>query len=552
MAISLNALELIGIFLFGVIGVITIEGVSGIESPRSTNQLLELLNLKTSTLQTQVTTIAGIALAFLIARSAISLLYFRRLNFFMARKSANVSTRFFKRLMSSTLDIFEKRSVQHWYLGLTKGVNALFVKIPSAFVSILVDVFLLAFIVIALLVFDPIVGILSVTFMLLVAMLFFVSSGRRVIKLAEREFSLEGSSSQDFIDLLDGFKEYTRNALVNHRIDLIGSSWIKQSDMTARLALIPILSKYLFEGAILIGIFVFSATMFLLFDATVAFGGIAAFLVASTRIMPGLARIQSNLNVINSAFASVRSLNNISNDFETFSKTFSIVDEESSFHLVAAGCLEIENLVYKNSNISLYCNFVQFAQGEKIALVGPSGIGKTTFLDIISGTRMANSGSVRYCSIPVWKIRGTIPSALVYLPQKPALLRGSLKENLFIGQQDGANLSARSVLQALNLWGLFEYKGALDADLSSSYKNLSGGEKQRLSLTRAILQRPRVLILDEFTSSLDTENAKLAIKAIFEFLPDTTVIASMHNEELLNEFDKVISINKGEINRVRL
>jgi ATP-binding cassette subfamily C protein CydD len=192
----------------------------------------------------------------------------------------------------------------------------------------------------------------------------------------------------------------------------------------------------------------------------------------------------------------------------------------------------------------------EIRRGEFWAIVGPSGIGKTTLLDLILGLRRPESGEILVDKISLQNADlGSWHSQLAYLGQESFVLAGTLRSNLLWGsdiQHSDDELSA--ALKAVRLDALAENESELlEREVTENGSNLSGGEKQRLALARLFLRKPALIILDEPTTGLDAETERLIFSAIQRFSTNVTLVVVTHREELARDSDHIIRFSSEGI-----
>jgi len=186
---------------------------------------------------------------------------------------------------------------------------------------------------------------------------------------------------------------------------------------------------------------------------------------------------------------------------------------------------------------------LKIRSGEKIALIGTSGVGKTTFLKLIMTLLEPLEG---YISIEgaTAKYENDI-SFYSFVPQGNSLLSGTVRENLLIGDKTASETELWYALRtAYAETFIHELPNGLETNLGEGGAGLSEGQLQRLCIARALIRKTSILLLDEATSSLDKNTEEIVLKNIFEYYPSKTVIAITHRPTLLNYVDRVIDVSK--------
>lgn len=188
-------------------------------------------------------------------------------------------------------------------------------------------------------------------------------------------------------------------------------------------------------------------------------------------------------------------------------------------------------------------------QGEILGIIGGTGSGKSTLVQVLLGLYSADKGSISLYrdgrsprDLSEWR------SWMAYVPQKVELFKGTIRSNLTLGMEkpfsDQELWQALEIAQAKDF--VSEKEGQLDADVQAGGRNFSGGQKQRLSIARAVLNRAPFLVLDDATSALDTITESNLLKAVQENLPDTSLILISQRTSTLKIADQILLLEKGQ------
>jgi ATP-binding cassette subfamily B protein len=215
------------------------------------------------------------------------------------------------------------------------------------------------------------------------------------------------------------------------------------------------------------------------------------------------------------------------------------------FHYERAGTLERpDDRLWTIQNINLIAR-----PGELVALVGPSGAGKTTLTYLLPRLYDVNRGSVTIDGIDVRDIRlASLGDAVGVVTQETYLFNASVRDNLRYGNPDATDAEIEAAARAAHIWErLDEMPEGLDTVVGERGYKLSGGEKQRLAIARVILKDPRILILDEATSALDTHNERLVQQALAPLTKGRTTVAIAHRLSTILAADTIVYMDGGRI-----
>jgi ABC-type multidrug transport system fused ATPase/permease subunit len=188
--------------------------------------------------------------------------------------------------------------------------------------------------------------------------------------------------------------------------------------------------------------------------------------------------------------------------------------------------------------------------GASVAFVGPSGAGKTTIIDVLLGVLSPDKGTVLISGLPPLLAVANWPGAVSYVPQDVAIAAGTVRENIALGYPSEV-ATDDLVIDALKVAHLDKFvadlPNGLDTQVGERGARISGGQRQRLGIARAMFTRPNLLVLDEATSSLDGETEASIADAINALRGLTTVVMIAHRLSTVRNADMVVYLSEGKI-----
>ena len=198
-------------------------------------------------------------------------------------------------------------------------------------------------------------------------------------------------------------------------------------------------------------------------------------------------------------------------------------------------------------NISL-----EIKSGETVGIIGGIGSGKSTLISLIPRLYDATEGNIKVGGINVKKYDiKTLRNAVSVVLQKNVLFSGSIKENLRWGDKNATDEEIVKVCKLAQADGFIqEFPEKYDTHIEQGGTNVSGGQRQRLCIARALLKKPKILILDDSTSAVDTKTDSLIRKAFREEIPNTTKIIIAQRISSVQDADKIIVLDNGKINGI--
>lgn len=214
--------------------------------------------------------------------------------------------------------------------------------------------------------------------------------------------------------------------------------------------------------------------------------------------------------------------------------------------------IRVENLRFRylsgNKDILTDISF-SIPQGSFVGIVGPSGAGKTTFIDILLGLLMPTEGAIYSDDVNIYNDIHVWQSNLAYVPQNIYLIDGSIKDNIALGIENH-EINNEKIKQVLHMAELYDFVETLPEGINTSVGErgvkLSGGQRQRIGIARALYYDPKILVLDEATSALDNETEKSITDTILKLKGKMTIIAIAHRVTTLDGCDFRIEFEAGK------
>ena len=355
------------------------------------------------------------------------------------------------------------------------------------------------------------------------------------------------STVQEGVTNVRVVKSFVREEHENKRFNKANSE-LKQSGMSAMKIMI-----FMHPGSTIFMNLTTLAVIWFGADSVVSsgmdIGDLSAFLTYVTQILMSITMITMLLMTSARALASARRIKEVLNE------EIDITDSDSGLKdsVVKQGSIEFRNVsfrYYKNSEEAVLRDInLTIEAGSTVGIIGSTGCGKTTLVSMIPRLYDVDSGEVLVDGINVrdyslYRLREGVSMVL----QKNVLFSGTIRENLRWGNEDATDediIEASKSAQAHKFVSTFT-KG-YDDDLGQGGINVSGGQKQRLCIARALLKNPKILILDDSTSAVDTATEAGIRTALRSELPDTTKIIIAQRISSVLDADKIIVMDDGRI-----
>ena len=211
------------------------------------------------------------------------------------------------------------------------------------------------------------------------------------------------------------------------------------------------------------------------------------------------------------------------------------------------GSIQFENVSFGYQNTVIHDVSFNVLAGQTVALVGPSGAGKSTLIKLLFRFFDPNSGAIRLDGHDIRTLdRKSFLSQIALVPQETLLFGGTVRENILYGKLDATESELKEAAQKANAHEFItNMEKGYDTIVGEKGTKLSGGERQRISIARAILKDPKILVLDEATSSLDNRSESLIQEALETLMAHRTTFIVAHRLSTIHKADQIIVLDKG-------
>jgi ATP-binding cassette subfamily C protein len=417
----------------------------------------------------------------------------------------------------------------------------------NARISLIAESSLLVAMVASFLLINPVATIAMLVY--LSAVLFALS--RVVTQRIKRngQNQLQGSeiALQSSRDLFGIRREARSSGVSSLWIDKFTKGRAQWSSSSAVIYTLSSLPRYVIETSLILGIFAFLAGIVVFSDLPSQAVTIGVFMAGGLRLVASLLPLQAAINsMIDGANRGQPALERLKVIASRPAETNK--DQIEVTHGKPLG-LKLDGVTFGFSKDLPVIQDISFdiEPGSKVAIVGPSGAGKTTCFEIATGFRLPNSGKALIDGQGPRLLLEYGQGAIGIVPQRPHLISGNLAENVSLAS--AAQTDHAKAAECLKLAGLHAYAnpGALEMNVEPDAGQLSGGEIQRLGIARALYRDPGILFLDEATSALDAETEAQISKVLDSLRGKMTVVLIAHRLSTVMNSDKIIYLDKGRV-----
>jgi ATP-binding cassette subfamily C protein len=548
--IILNFLDLVGVALIGILGSISVAGLEGKDLGTRASNIFKFLGISSFTLQKQALILATAAVLLLILKTLLSVILMRRSLVFLGLRGAKLTEDLVSKFLRRDILEMHSHSSQDFWFTLSRGADAATMGVLGTLITLISDSTLLLLMFGSLFYVDPLMAIISILMFGGVALALYFSLQARTRRLGAKSNDITVEFSERLIELYFSFREIFVNNRSDYYVNSIGRIRRSLAETNAEITFLPNISKYFFESLLLLGTLLIAGIQFSQENAQHAVGTLAVYFAASSRIAPAIMRIQQGfLQIKSNQDASYKALKW---DLE-LSRNFTDQDFEVPDRSIFQGNAELSDvsLRYRNSETAALKDInLIVKEGEFLAIVGPSGSGKSSLSDILLGVITPTSGSSSISGESSSIVTKRFPGLIGYVPQEVFIANGTVRSNLELGFLPGT-YTDEEMFTALQQASLGDF-----ADSSSSGLNylvgergnkLSGGQRQRLGIARALITNPRFLVLDEASSALDAQAENEIAQTIAELKRHVTLVVIAHRLSTVLKADRIVYLENGRL-----
>jgi ABC-type multidrug transport system fused ATPase/permease subunit len=554
--IFLSFFDLIGVAFLGLIGSVSVAAISSTKISGRTESVINFLGLQNFSSQSTVAILGIVAAALMIIKTFMSLYFNKKIIYFLSRRgaviTANLSANLFKK---SHIEI-KKQGNQKLIYSLTSGVQSMTVGVLGGSMSALADLSLLIVLLTGLFLINSLM-----TMVLLIAFSSIAATMYILVRNKNKQLAVLGAkhlidASSKISEAVDNYRELTLRGQRQTFANKIGGARMSQAEAGAKSIYLLNINKYVLEASVLLVTLLIAGIQFLISNALNSVATLTLFFAAITRIAPAIFRLQQNLLLIKSSLGSAKptlnlikslnlSINKVGN--ERILRDIPILHTD----FIGKVCVEELNFKYEDSqNFAIKGVNLELSSGTHVAIVGPSGAGKSTFVDLLLGLHEPSSGYVKLGGLNAMESIEKWPGAIAYVPQEINLISGSISDNILLGFEK-SDINSKIMAEAMEKADLTEYldKDAqiLDVNIGDEGGKLSGGQRQRIGIARALLTNPKILVMDEATSSLDAQTEDNIVETISKIKDKCIVIVVAHRLATVRKADIVIYMQDGQI-----
>ncbi len=544
-------LDVLGILLVGLIA----SSIALQSSSETANSPVRLLGIEVPVLEGEgLLALVSAVLGVFTVKAVIAILLTRFLTFFVARVETRAADTIAGYVFLGSLLALKNRSTSELQYAVTSSSTYAFTGLLNNLSTLVAESFLLIVIAATFILVNPVVALFTVLYFGIFVLILQVIIARTLRRASRQAVAGTIDTMSRIADATGAFREIHVMNKQEFFVNSIAEARRRISRSGAEMTFVATLPRYVVETALILGVVILLGQQLLSGQLASGLATIGVFLTGGVRLMASLLPLQSALANIKQngeqARASLDLLDEARSDSDPRDQGLGV----SGFAVEDAPAVEVRcvSVTYAGAEGSRVLDDVslEVPAGCFAAIIGPSGAGKTTLVDVILGLIRPVEGSVSIGGYAPDELSATAPGLISYVPQKPGLISGTIAQNVALGIDD-ALIDRDRVMEVLVSAYLEELIRSLpqgiDTSLGKQADALSGGQIQRIGLARALYNRPRLLVLDEATSGLDASSEAFVAESLRAMRGRTTVIVVAHRLSTVQTADIVHVIEAGKV-----
>ena len=547
-------LDIFGIVLVGVVASLGVTQFNSAGAPTT------LIGVKLPVLDGPgMLALVLFTLAVFVVKAVIAISLSRVLTRFIAQIEGRNANILAEHLLRGSLERAKRLSKAEFQYAITESTMWSFTGVLNNVASIVGESFLLLIIAIAFFVVDPIVAVFAIVYFAIIVFGMQAFIGRMLARAGNDAAAGTVETVNAVSDTIDTFREISVLAKQDLFLERIRSSRLRLARSGSTLQFLAGMPRYVVETALILGVVVFVGQQLLTGELATGLATLGIFLAGAVRIMGSILPLQTavaalKINVERSQLAQ-RLLGEARDDAGAAAAAGAAASVLEYPSEAPQGPLSvvIDGAEYSydaDEQTTLSAVSLRVEAGQYVAVIGPSGAGKTTLVDVILGLIVPQKGTVAIGGFEPNVLRVIAPGAVSYVPQKPGLVSGTIAENIALGvapELIDHELLERSVEAAFLTDFIASLPEGLDTSVGKQADALSGGQIQRIGLARALYVQPRLLILDEATSGLDAGSEAYIGQSLRKLHSQVTLIVIAHRLSTVQHADVVHVVENGTI-----
>ena len=533
----LSIFDFVGVILLGSVGTIAYRVISGDSKPSRIeiiiNDLLPI-NLSIFTLAFFLTVIA---ISFLAFKTILTAFFNFRLISFLSRQESNLSTELFNQVLNSKYRESIKNSLSNYQWAIMTGSNRYISGVLVTLLNFISDTFSAGLLLILAIYASPVATIVVAILLSLSYLLFSKFMHKKASILGKSITSMHITLNNLIINAIKGKKEIYVYNIENKFSEDFSKFRLKLAKESQISQWLNSLFRYYMELSLLFVGIITILIQISITDIRHAVTVIVVYMMIGFRLIPSVQRIQSTIISLRISEPMIETFLKYKDSLEADNK----INKKHHLNKIDLVGVKIENLEYINENSSkIVINKLnlEIKPGELFAILGESGAGKTTLIDLICDIEQPTRGAIKFID-NLGNI--TMRPEMAYVPQSPFIVAGDIYHNIAFGSESIKKQEINNLINILNLDIVAQRLNEINFEgIFEEGNNLSGGEKQRIGIARAIYSRKNFIVLDEPTSALDIENQARIINLLKGLKNKKTIVVVTHNSGLATLADRHI------------